>query len=76
MKTGLYIDGTFTSGAGEPEQILSPATGALIAPISSASPEQVDQAVGAAAAPAFVQRPIMAPKRTPSHALPMSASGP
>src|SRR5690348_10768662 len=48
METKLYIDGEFVVGAGEPEEILDPATGELIARILSASREQIDRAVGAA----------------------------
>jgi aminobutyraldehyde dehydrogenase len=48
MDTDLYIDGKFTAGAGDAEEILNPATGVSIARIPSASPEQVDQAVSAA----------------------------
>ncbi len=48
MDTKLYIDGKFVDGEGEPEAILNPATGELIAKIPSASAAQVDQAVGGA----------------------------
>jgi aminobutyraldehyde dehydrogenase len=48
MDTKLFIDGKFVVGEGEPEAILNPATGELIAKIPSASTAQVDQAVGAA----------------------------
>jgi aminobutyraldehyde dehydrogenase len=48
MDTKLFIDGKFVAGEGEPEAILNPATGELIAKIPSASAAQVGQAVGAA----------------------------
>ncbi len=48
MQTKLFIDGQFVVGAGAEEEILNPATGALIAKIPSASKEQIDQAVAAA----------------------------
>jgi aminobutyraldehyde dehydrogenase len=48
METMLYIGDRFVVGAGEPEEILNPATGETIAKIPSASQEQVDLAVTAA----------------------------
>lgn len=48
MQTKLFIDGKFVAGTGVEEDILNPATGALIAKIPSASKEQIDQAVAAA----------------------------
>src|SRR5687767_14198083 len=48
MDTKLYIGGKFAIGAGEAEEVLNPAIGALIARIPSASQEQIDQAVIAA----------------------------
>jgi aminobutyraldehyde dehydrogenase len=49
METKLHIGGEFVPGTGETEDILNPATGELIARIPSASEEQIDQAVAAAA---------------------------
>src|SRR5512146_1519537 len=49
MQTNLLIGGQFVDGQGTPEEILNPATGALIAKIPSASQEQIDEAVAAAA---------------------------
>lgn len=48
MQTRLFIDGKFVQGAGPEEDILNPATGALIARIPSASKDQINQAVAAA----------------------------
>ncbi|MGV8997236.1 MAG: gamma-aminobutyraldehyde dehydrogenase [Parvibaculaceae bacterium] len=53
MQTKLFIGGAFVSGEGVDEEILNPATGALIAKIPSASKSQIDAAV-AAASKAFV----------------------
>jgi aminobutyraldehyde dehydrogenase len=49
MQTNLLIGGTFVEGQGAAEEILNPATGARIATIPSASTEQIDAAVTAAA---------------------------
>ena len=49
MQTNLLIGETFVEGQGAAEDILNPATGARIAAIPSASPEQIDAAVTAAA---------------------------
>jgi aminobutyraldehyde dehydrogenase len=49
MQTNLLIGGTFVEGRGVAEEILNPATAALIAAIPSASPQQIDEAVAAAA---------------------------
>ena len=48
MKTKLLIDGAFVDGRGETEEIVNPATGAVIADVPSASKEQIGRAVGAA----------------------------
>jgi aminobutyraldehyde dehydrogenase len=50
MQTKMLIGGEFVAGDGPAEEILNPATGEIIAQIKSASPEQVDAAVAAAAA--------------------------
>ena len=50
MQTRLLIDGVLTEGEGTAESILDPATGAEIARVPEASPEQVEAAVGAAKA--------------------------
>jgi aminobutyraldehyde dehydrogenase len=50
MQTKMLIGGAFVAGEGAPEEILDPATGATIATINEASPEQIDAAVTAAAA--------------------------
>jgi aminobutyraldehyde dehydrogenase len=50
MQTKMLIGGAFVAGEGTPEAILDPATGATIATINEASPEQIDAAVTAAAA--------------------------
>jgi acyl-CoA reductase-like NAD-dependent aldehyde dehydrogenase len=50
MQTQMLIGGEFVAGDGQTEEILNPATGETIAPINSASSEQVDAAVAAAAA--------------------------
>jgi aminobutyraldehyde dehydrogenase len=47
--TDLFIDGSFVRGEGDPESILNPATGAIIAQVHEASLEQVNKAVSAAA---------------------------
>ena len=49
MQTKLLIGGKFVDGQGGAEDILNPATGASIAQIPSASVEQIDAAVAAAA---------------------------
>lgn len=49
MQTKLFIGGAFVNGEGADEEILNPATGALIAKIPSASKSQIDAAVAAAA---------------------------
>lgn len=49
MPTRLFIDGDFVSGQGAEEKVLDPATGAVLALVREASPEQVDAAVAAAA---------------------------
>lgn len=49
MQTRLFIGGEFVAGEGADEDILNPATGALITKIPSASKGQIDQAVAAAA---------------------------
>jgi aminobutyraldehyde dehydrogenase len=48
MQTQLFIGGEFVTGEGPDEDILNPATGALIAKIPSASKGQIDRAVAAA----------------------------
>ncbi len=48
MQTKLFIGDAFVSGEGADEEILNPATGALIAKIPSASKNQIDAAVAAA----------------------------
>jgi aminobutyraldehyde dehydrogenase len=48
MQTQMLIDGRLLSGEGSPEDILDPATGAKIATVPTASPEQVNAAVAAA----------------------------
>lgn len=47
---GAFIDGRFHAGEGAPEPIMDPARGAMIAERPTASREQVDAAVAAAAA--------------------------
>lgn len=49
MQTRLFIGGEFVAGEGPEEDILNPATGALIAKIPSASKAQIDKAVASAA---------------------------
>ncbi|MDO8288419.1 MAG: gamma-aminobutyraldehyde dehydrogenase [Parvibaculum sp.] len=49
MQTKLFIGGSFVEGEGAGEDILNPATGALITKIPSASKNQIDAAVAAAA---------------------------
>lgn len=49
MQTKLLIGGTFVHGQGGAEDILNPATGALIVQIPSASEDQIDAAVASAA---------------------------
>jgi aminobutyraldehyde dehydrogenase len=48
LPTDLLIDGAFVAGAGEPENVLNPATGALLVALPEASVEQVHKAVSAA----------------------------
>ena len=48
MQTQLLIGGRLMAGQGPAEEILDPATGAQIALVAAASPEQVDAAVDAA----------------------------
>ena len=50
MQTQLLIGGRLVGGEGAPETVLDAASGAVIATIASASPEQVDAAVSAAEA--------------------------
>jgi len=49
MQTKLLIDGQLETGAGAEVEVLNPATGEAITKIREASPEQVNQAVVAAA---------------------------
>ena len=49
IQTQLFIDGQFVNGQGALENIINPATGELITQIAEASPEQIEQAVKAAA---------------------------
>ena len=46
--TQLLIDGQFAEGEGRAEEVLDPATGAVLATVREASPEQVSRAAGAA----------------------------
>jgi aminobutyraldehyde dehydrogenase len=48
LPTDLLIDGAFVAGGGEPENVLNPATGALLVALPEASVEQVHKAVSAA----------------------------
>ena len=48
LPTQLFIDGAFVPGEGEAEQVLNPATGALLVALPEASVAQVHQAVSAA----------------------------
>jgi aminobutyraldehyde dehydrogenase len=48
LPSQLLIDGAFVSGQGPAEQVLNPATGALLLALPEASVEQVNQAVSAA----------------------------
>lgn len=48
MQTKLFIGGLFVDGEGAGEDILNPATGALVTRIPSASKDQIDAAVAAA----------------------------
>ncbi len=48
MQTQMLIDGRMVSGQGSQEEILDPATGARIAAVPAATPEQVNTAVAAA----------------------------
>ncbi|HEX5207816.1 MAG TPA: gamma-aminobutyraldehyde dehydrogenase [Steroidobacteraceae bacterium] len=61
MQTQMLIDGRLLPGQGPQEEILDPATGARIATVPAASPEQVDAAV-AAAERAFAGWAATAPK--------------
>jgi aminobutyraldehyde dehydrogenase len=47
-QTQLLIDGQFVDGEGRPEEILDPASGAVLATVREASGEQVGRAVAAA----------------------------
>jgi aminobutyraldehyde dehydrogenase len=48
MQTSMFIDGKLVAGAGEPEIVLDPATGAELVRVPEASAAQVDEAVRAA----------------------------
>jgi aminobutyraldehyde dehydrogenase len=48
LPTQLFIDGAFVAGDGEAERVLNPATGALLANVPEASPDQLHKAVSAA----------------------------
>ena len=48
FQTQLLIDGLFTEGEGRAEEILDPASGAVLASVREASAEQVNRAVAAA----------------------------
>jgi aminobutyraldehyde dehydrogenase len=48
MQAEMLIGSTFATGAGEPDPVINPRTGAEIVDIAAASPEQVDKAVAAA----------------------------
>jgi aminobutyraldehyde dehydrogenase len=48
LPTQLFIDGAFVTGEGEAERVLNPATGALLASLPEASPDQLHKAVSAA----------------------------
>ena len=48
MQTSLLINGAFVAGAGEPQAVLDPATGQVIASVAEATAEQVTAAVAAA----------------------------
>ncbi|MDH4095697.1 MAG: gamma-aminobutyraldehyde dehydrogenase [Betaproteobacteria bacterium] len=48
FQTQLLIDGQFAEGEGRAEEVLDPASGAVLATVREASAEQVDRAVGAA----------------------------
>lgn len=61
MQTQMLIDGRMVSGQGSQEEILDPATGARIAAVDAATPEQVNTAV-AAAERAFAGWAATAPK--------------
>jgi len=61
MQTQMLIDGRLRSGQGPEEDILDPATGAKIAAVREATPEQVNAAV-AAAERAFAGWAATAPK--------------
>jgi aminobutyraldehyde dehydrogenase len=61
MQTELLIGGRLVAGQGPREDILDPATGAKIAAVSEAGPEQVDAAVDAAER-AFPRWAATAPK--------------
>ena len=61
MQTQMLIDGRLVSGEGPAEDILDPATGARIAAVAAATPEQVNGAV-AAAERAFARWAATAPK--------------
>jgi aldehyde dehydrogenase (NAD+) len=44
----MFVDGQFVDGAGEPLKTINPATGEVLAEVSTASPADVDKAVKAA----------------------------
>src|ERR1700691_702287 len=48
MQTQMLIDGRLITGQGPPQDILDPASGAKIAAVPEATPEQVNAAVAAA----------------------------
>ena len=48
FQTQLLIDGQFAEGDGRAEEVLDPATGAVLATVREASPEQVSRAASAA----------------------------
>jgi len=48
LPTQLFIDGAFVTGEGEGERVLNPSTGALLATVPEASPDQLHKAVSAA----------------------------
>lgn len=61
MRTDLFIGGSFVAGEGPTEDVLSAATGAVIAKVAEASSRQIDAAVAAATAafPGWSRRPPM-----------------
>lgn len=48
FETRLFVDGAFVPGEGAPEPAREPATGAVLADVPSASPDQIDAALRAA----------------------------